>query len=76
LRSILPIDDAFLPVRRKRVEKEPYNTLLGIDEDGKKENFTLWMSTLNVVRDFFRNPYFLSPFIMNIPLRHYYFPSF
>ena len=29
------------PVRRKRVEKESCNTFLGIDEDGKKENFTL-----------------------------------
>ena len=38
---VLYIDDAFLPVRRKRVEKESYNTLLGIDEDGKKEIFTL-----------------------------------
>jgi len=47
LRSILPIDTTFLPVRRERVEKESCNTLLGIDEDGKKEIFTLWMSTLN-----------------------------
>jgi len=47
LRSILPIDTTLLPVRRGKVEKESYNTLLGIDEDGKKEIFTLWMSTLN-----------------------------
>jgi len=47
LRSILPIDATFLPVRKERVEKESCYTLLGIDEDGKKEIFTLWMSTLN-----------------------------
>jgi len=47
LRSTLPIDTTLLPVRRERVEKESCYTLLGIDEDGKKEIFTLWMSTLN-----------------------------
>jgi len=38
---VLYVDDAFLPVRRGKVEKESCYTLLGIDEDGKKEIFTL-----------------------------------
>ena len=44
---VLYIDDAFLPVRRGKVEKESCNTFLGIDEDGKKEVFTLWTSGSN-----------------------------
>jgi len=35
------------PVRRERVKKSPRNAILGIDEDGKKEIFTLWMSGSN-----------------------------
>jgi len=34
---LLYIDDAFLPVRRGKVEKESCYIALGIDEDGKKE---------------------------------------
>ena len=45
--SVLYIDATFLPVRRERVEKEPCYIALGIDEDGKKEIFTLWMSGSN-----------------------------
>ena len=44
---VLYIDATFLPVRRERVEKEPCYIALGIDEDGKKEIFTLWMSSSN-----------------------------
>jgi len=40
---VLYIDATFLPVRRGKVEKESCYIALVIDEDGKKEIFTLWM---------------------------------
>jgi len=41
---VLYIDTTFLPVRGERVEEESCYIALGIDENRKKEIFTLWMS--------------------------------